>query len=296
MNFAVVATAASIAVLGFAALSPAPAFAKDGPEVKVRHAVARMVVIVEDRTDVAVEIEGGTAGLPRPTVSRHGDEWQIDGELGRRSIRNCQSSASGPARRPGEGASVEVRGHGRINVGVAPLIVVRTPRDVQVTIQEDSAVFGSIGRGATDVSLGNVGCGDWTIANTSGRLEISAAGSGDVWAGTSGGLEINVAGSGDVAAGATRRAEINLAGSGDVNIARVDGPVESNIAGSGDVLVRGGQVTNVEASIAGSGNVNVNARVASVTGSIVGSGDVHVQAAGSVQQNVMGSGRVVVGQ
>jgi hypothetical protein len=150
MNFAVVATAASIAVLGFAAIA-APASAADGPEVHVRYAAARMVVIVEDRADVAVEIEGGTAGLPRPTVTRVGNEVRIDGELGRNPVRNCRSGPA-TARQPGEGASVEVRGHGRIDLSAAPLIVVRTPRNVDVST-EDSAVFGSVGRGANRVEL-----------------------------------------------------------------------------------------------------------------------------------------------
>ena len=294
MNLAVAATAASIVILTLAAAVPAAA--ADGPEVRVRNAVARMVVIVEDRADVAVEIEPGAGGLPAPKVTRRGNELRIDGDLGRNAVRNCQG-ATGPARQPGDGASVEVRRHGRIALSAAPLIVVRTPREVEVNIEQDSAVFGAVGRGARSISLGNVGCGDWTVANTDGRLELSLAGSGDIWAGTSGELEISVAGSGDIAAGATRDLEASVAGSGDVAVARVDGPVEASIAGSGNVLVRGGNVAHVEASIAGSGDVQVNARVASVEGSIVGSGDVRVQAVtGSVSQSSMGSGRVIVGQ
>ena len=293
MNFAVAATAASIVALTLAA---APASAQDGPEVRIRHAVARMVVIVEDRTDVSVEIEPGSGNLPAPKVTRRGDEWRIDGDLGRNAIRNCQG-ASGPARQPGDGASVDVRGKGRIALSAAPLVVVRMPRAVEVNVEEGSAVFGAIGRGTTSVSLGNVGCGDWTIANVNGPVELSLAGSGDIWAGTSSSLEVSLAGSGDVASGATRDLEVSIAGSGNVTASRVDGPVEASIAGSGDVIVRGGDVGRLEASIAGSGDVRVNARVASVEGSIVGSGDVRVQSvAGSVSQSSMGSGRVIVGQ
>ena len=292
MNFAVAATAASIVALTFAA---APASAQDGPEVRVRHAVARMVVIVEHRADVAVEIEQGGSRLPALKVTRRGDEWRIDGDLGRNSVRNCQGGSS-PARQPGDGASVEVRRLGRVALSAAPLIVVRTPRAVDVNIEEGSAVFGAIGRGATSVSLGNVGCGDWTVANVNGPVELSLAGSGDIWAGTSSSLEVSLAGSGDVVSGATRDLEVSIAGSGNVTASRVDGPVEASVAGSGDVLVNGGNVGTVEASIAGSGDVRINARVASVEGSIVGSGDVHVQSvSGSVSQSSMGSGRVIVG-
>ena len=293
MNFAVAATAVSIAALSLVAA--APASAQDGPEVRIRHAVARMVVIVEDRADMAVEIEQGGSSLPAPKVTRRGNEWRIDGDLGRNAVRNCQT-ASGPVRQPGDGASVEVR-RGRIALSDAPLIVVRSPRVVEVNVEEGSAVSGAIGRGATSVSLGNVGCGDWTVANVNGPVELSLAGSGDIWTGTSNSLEVSLAGSGDVTSGATRDLEISIAGSGSVTAGRVDGPVEVSIAGSGDVIVRSGNVGTVEASIAGSGDVRINARVASVEGSIVGSGDVHVQSvAGSVSQSSMGSGRVIVGQ
>ncbi|WGM46883.1 hypothetical protein KOAAANKH_01757 [Brevundimonas sp. NIBR10] len=294
MNFAVVATAASIAALGLIAVAP-PASAKEVPEVQVRHAVARMVVIVEDRTDVAVEIEGGTAGLPRPTVTRRGDEIRIDGELGRNAVRNCEGGAGGPGGQPGQTSSVEVRNHGRVQVSAAPLIVVRTPRQVEVSVSDGSAVFGAVGRGATSISLSNSGCGDWTVANTSGELDVSLAGSGDVWAGDAGSLDVSLAGSGRVSAGATRSLEVAIAGSGSVTARQVDGPVDASIAGSGDVVVRG-DAGRLDASIAGSGSVIVRGRVASIDSSIMGSGDVRAgSVAGSVSQNSVGSGRVRVG-
>jgi len=289
---AILASAASLALLAVAAT---PAAASDGPDVRVKNAVARMVVIVEDRADIAVEIEPGAAGLPAPRVTRRGNDVRIEGELGRGAIRNCEGS-NGPARQPGEGATVQLRRQGRMNMSAAPLIVVRTPRDVDVSI-EGGAVFGAVGRGASSISLGNGGCGDWTVANTDGRLELSLAGSGDMWAGTSGALEVSLAGSGNIATGATRDLEAAIAGSGNITVARVDGPVEASIAGSGNVTVRGGGVGAVEASIAGSGDVRVEARVASVEANVVGSGDVYVQAvSGTVSQSVMGSGRLHIGQ
>lgn len=299
MNFAVAATAASIAILSVAALA-APAFASDGdgPQVRVRHAAARMVVIPENRADIAVEIDGGTGGLTRPTVTTVGSEVRIDGQLGRNAVRQCQGGAHGmPARQPGEGASVEVRGKGRVNLSAAPLIVVRTPLNVRVTVEEGSAVFGAIGRGASAISLGNVGCGDWTVANTTGALELSLAGSGDVWAGSAAGTEVSLAGSGDVGVGAVQALSVSIAGSGNVTAARVAGPLEANIAGSGDVTVRGDVTGSVEANIAGSGDVSVGGVAGSVAASIMGSGDVAARAVtGSVSQSTMGSGRVHIGR
>jgi hypothetical protein len=313
MNFAVAATAASIAVLGVCALAPAPAFAKDGPEVIVRHAVARMVVIVEDRQDIAVEIEGGTAGLPRPTVSRRGGDVRIDGDLGRNPTRQCAAGSS-QAPQPGQGASVEVRDRGRVDLSAAPLIVVRTPRRVDVEI-EDGAVFGAVGRGATSVGVSNGGCGHWTIANVAGPLALSIEGSGDMRAGTSTKLAANIMGSGDIFAGATgdvaanimgsgdmvigagRALDANIMGSGDMRLARVDGPVSANIMGSGNIVVASGRASNLSASIPGSGDIDFRGQAGPISASIMGSGDVRVASSnGPISQSTMGSGRVRIGQ
>src|SRR5690606_10357468 len=106
------------------------------------------------------EIERGRADLPVPTVRQRGDRIEVDGNLPRRAIRSCRSGRLGTPM-PGEGASVEVRGTGRVDLSDAPLIIVHTPRDVDLGVQ--GAVFGAIGRGATNVDFGNGGCGDWTI-------------------------------------------------------------------------------------------------------------------------------------
>lgn len=290
------------AVIAAVAVMAAPAFAKpgDGPEVEIDHAVARVAVIVEDRTDVAVEVEQGTSGLPAITVSRVGNEVRIDGGLRRQGFLNrsdgigeCRSSPDS-ARRPGDGASVEVRDHGRISVADAPLIVIRTPRHVDVSAS--GAVFGSVGRGATAVNLGIAGCGNWNVANTGGPVSVSIGGSGDVRAGTSTALDISIGGSGSVTAGATRGLDIAIGGSGDVTVARIDGPMEVAIAGSGDVLIRDGSSPDVSVSIAGSGDVNFGGVARDVDVSIAGGGDVTIaRATGSVSRSIVGSGDIRIG-
>jgi hypothetical protein len=286
--------AVSTALAATFAFAAAPAAAKE-PEVRVRHAAARMVVIVEDRADVAVEIEHGTLGLPAVTVTRVGDEVRIDGNLGRNAIRNCRSGPA-DASQPGQGATVEVRDHGRVDLSAAPLIVVRTPATVDVSVENGAAVFGSVGRGATSVSLGNTGCGDWTVANVDGPLNLSIAGSGSIRTGTSSSLSASIAGSGDVAAGATNDLTASIAGSGDVVAASVRGSVEANIAGSGNVAVRSGNVGAVEANIVGSGDISIAGRAASVEANVMGSGDIRVAGVdGAVSTHAMGSGRVRIG-
>jgi len=289
---------ASAAVL--AALA-GPALANPGPEVDIRHAVARVAVIVEDRADIAVEVEQGTSGLPALTVTRDGANVRVDGGLRRRGlmggngsdIRNCTAGPANAAR-PGDGASVEVRDIGRINLSDAPLIVIRTPR--QVNVDASGAVFGSIGRGAASVEIGTSGCGLWNVANTEGPVSINVSGSGDIRAGTSTALETSISGSGSVTGGATQSLDVSVSGAGDVLVARIDGPAEISIAGSGDVIVRAGTAAKLSISIAGAGDVEFGGVAGDVDVSIAGAGDVSIaRATGSVSRSIVGAGDVRIG-
>lgn len=293
LSAAAAAAAATLAAAG-------PVLAKS-PQVEIEHAVARVVVIVEDRADIGVEIEQGSSRLPPLRVERRGDEVRIDGGLGRRvaglrvgdSIRDCRS---GPDRtRPGQGASVEVRDIGRVNLEDAPLIVIRSPRNVN--IDAGGAVYGSIGRGATSVDMGNGGCGDWVIANTDGPVDASVGGSGDVMVGTTRSLEVSLAGSGDLTAGATGGLDLSLAGSGGAAIAEVNGDTDISIAGSGEVAVRRGRSPNLDISIAGSGDIDFGGTAGDVSVSIAGSGDIRIaEATGSVSRSIVGSGDIHIGR
>lgn len=268
--------------------------AAQAQDVQIENAVARVIVLVEDRSDVAVEIERGRADLPVPTVRRSGDRIEVDGNLPRRAIRNCRSGPDS-ARQPGEGASVDLRDIGRVNLSEAPLIVVRTPRKVEVAAS--GAVFGTIGRGASDVEFGNAGCGDWTIASVTGTLDLSLAGSGDAVVGSSDRLKVGIGGSGNVRAGATRDLEVGIAGSGDVEVAGVNGPVELGVAGSGDLLVRGGAAPRMKISVAGSGDVEFRGTVGDLDVSVAGSGDVRVhEVTGRVSRAIIGSGDIRIGR
>lgn len=294
MKLAIAAAAVLAALAG-------PAFARSGPEVDIRYAVARVAVIVEDRTDISVEVEQGTSGLPAVTVTRDGANVRIDGGLRRRGLlgangsglRNCRS---GPvtAARPGDGASVEVRDVGRVNLADAPMIVIRTPR--QVDVDASGAVFGSVGRGATSVELGNSGCGGWNVANTAGPVSLSLSGSGDIRVGTSTALDTSISGAGSVTAGATRGLEVSLSGAGDVVVARLDGPAEISISGAGDVSVRAGTAPSLSISIAGVGDVDFAGVAGDVDVSLAGAGDVRIaRATGSVSRSIAGVGDIRIG-
>ena len=121
--------AASAGAVALAAAAPAAA-----QSVEIKDAVARVVVIVEDRADVAVSVEAGAADLPALRLRREGDRTVVDGGLAERRfgvrqsrIRECRSGPDGAAE-PGQGATVEVRGMGRVQVSQAPRVIIGTPR------------------------------------------------------------------------------------------------------------------------------------------------------------------------
>lgn len=268
--------------------------AAEAGEVRIRDAVARVVVVPEaGRSQIDVEIVPGASGLAPLRVTRHGDDVRIEGDT--RRIRNCRRGGGDPVS-PTElpdDVTVTVTGRGVVRLADAPMVTIRTPLDVDISA--GGAVWGAIGR-ASRVELGAGGCGDWTVANVDGDLSIAVGGSGNVRTGTARNLEVSIGGSGDVRTGAVRAAEVSIGGSGDVSIASVDGPVEVAIGGSGDVVIRGGRATTLEVAIAGSGEVTLNGEAGSVEASIVGSGDVNVASVtGRIDRTVLGSGRVNVG-
>nr|WP_295108239.1 DUF2807 domain-containing protein [uncultured Caulobacter sp.] len=256
------------------------------PSVKIRDAVARVVVIPENRSDVKVEFLTTNASLPLE-VSKNGDETVVDGNLRMNRINGCNS-------RDGK-VWVKVRGVGQVSYDNFPQIAVRVPMDVKV--KAGGAVFGSVGR-SNSVELANAGCGDWTVANIKGALKLDQAGSGDAKAGSAGSAEINLAGSGDISTQAiSGDLEINIAGSGNVSSASIAGKLDGNIMGSGNITVAGGRARSVDVNVAGSGDVDFRGEADTVDVSVAGSGDVRIaKVNGPVKKHVAGSGDVIIGQ
>ena len=272
------------AAIAAAAVAMTAAGAANAASVEIKDAVARVVVIPEDRSDVKVEMLTTHPDLPLQVRSM-GGKWIIDGDLGRR-IRDCNV-------REGR-ISVRVANLGDIAYDAMPQVVIRTPRDAHVTA--GGAVFGSIGKTAS-LDFANAGCGDWTVANIAGKLSVSEAGSGDVNVGSAGEAAIRIAGSGDVHTQAVAgRLDVAVAGSGDVGVAAVNGPAKVRVAGSGDVRIGGGRAPSLEVTIAGSGDVRMDGEVGDLEAQIVGSGDVSVRrVTGAVKKQIMGSGGVTIG-
>lgn len=258
--------------------------AANAATVEVKDAVARVVVIPEDRQDIKVEFLTTNPSLPLQVRSL-GGKTIVDGNLDRK-IKNCHG---------GDGkARVYVAGVGDIAYDDMPQVVVRMPKDAK--IEAGGAVFGSVGKTAS-LELSNAGCGDWTVGNVAGKMNINVAGSGDTNTGASGEAMLRVAGSGDVRAQAVNGGlEVSVAGSGDISVTSISGPLTVKVAGSGDVNIRSGKATEMNASIAGSGNVDFGGVAGSLKAKIAGSGDVHVKSVtGEVSKVIVGSGNVSVG-
>lgn len=274
----------SAPILFALAATVVPVAAVAAPSIEIKDAVARVIVVPEARDDIRVDIVGKNPALPLK-ITVNGDKVVVDGDLERR-VQACRGE--------GEGASVRVDRQGEIAYRDMPQLVVRTPRDVQISAS--GAVYGVIGRSAS-IDLAKGGCGDWTIANVIGKLKISQAGAGETRIGQIGEGHLRVAGSGSIRTAAVRNGlKVDIAGSGDVASASVSGPYTISIAGSGDVRAAAGRVTEMTVNIAGSGDIDFRGVADKLKARIAGAGDIRVrEVRGETSRAVMGSGKVIIG-
>jgi hypothetical protein len=259
--------------------------ARAAPSLQIRGAAARVTIVPERRSDVQVLILRANSRLPL-RVRASGGHVQITGDVNRR-VRACGG--------PGQAMGVDLWGRGPIAWNALPVLVVRMPPDVRVSVGD--AVFGAIGRSAS-VDFTNQGCGDWAIANVRGRLRLDQAGAGVSRAGVATSADLSVAGSGRIATRAIAGGLTAVSsGSGDIQVGGISGPVDVRVAGTGDISILGGRATHMEVSIAGSGDVRMSGSAQTLTAAVTGSGEVvaaHV--AGKVVRRVFGPGAVRIGR
>lgn len=286
-----------------AAAVAAPVFAAEPPRLQVDHAAARLVVIPENRADIAYTIQPGRSSLPAIQMRREGDKLILDGGLGggfgRSRVRGCDTYSAGHTVNDREvwkldlGKSVRIDGIGSVKVADLPVITAHVPMDARIAAGE--AVFGEVGP-TRSLSLGSGGCGDWKVADVQGLVHVGLGGSGSVHLQRAGSGDFSIGGSGNVFIASTGEMHVNIGGSGNVKVGAVNGPLNANIGGSGNVVVEGGESPKISANIAGSGDVVFKGTAGAVAASIVGSGDVNVrQVTGPISKTVMGSGGVHVG-
>lgn len=253
------------------------------PSVEVRRAAARVIVIPEARRDITVTVRPGRR-LPL-RVSHFAGRTYVDGDVGRR-VRGCRMVAGSPV--------VSILGLGDVTFEDLPQVIIHVPMDVRLGVGE--AVFGSIGRSST-LQFANAGCGDWTVANVSGRMEISQVGSGDTHTGSAGGALLRISGSGNISTQSIQGGLTAVsAGSGNIKAASVAGAMDVRVVGPGDVRAAEGAVTLMKVNIAGAGDVEFGGVAQSLDASIVGSGGVRVaHVTGAVSRHLLGAGTVHIG-
>jgi len=259
--------------------------ASAAPAVEINHAVARVIVSPEARSDISVEVVRSNPRLPI-RVSTFLGRTYVDGGLAGYRVRGCRGPVASP--------SAFVLGVGEVGPDAMPQLVVHTPMDARVSA--GGAVFGQVGRTAS-LELANAGCGDWQVGNVRGRMTVNVAGSGSVGTGMAAAATLRVAGAGSIVThDVAGPVEAMNVGSGDIDVASVQGAFKARIAGSGHVKVAGGHASAMQASIAGSGDIALQGVADSLSASVVGSGDVRVlKVIGPVHKAVVGSGDVRIG-
>lgn len=194
--------------------------------VALEEIAAVLTIIAEDRDDVAVEYQAAR-GLPAARAYVSGDTLVIDGGLNL-DEHPCTErfSANGVARLPTVG---------NFRASDLPRLVVRTPRQIDVTV--GGAVLATVGPSAGGY-VSSHGCGDMTIAQASGSLDASLMGFGDVEiADQTAPLRASLYGLGDMRIGRTADAELNLIGVGDLDAKASSGSVKGFLQGTGNLQI-----------------------------------------------------------
>lgn len=247
--------------------------------IRLRHVAARVVVTAEDRTDVSVEIDN-PGGAPTPTISLEEGRLTVDGHL-RGRVESCSDTGA------------ELRGYGFVAHERMPLITIRTPRRVDLSVS--GAGTTEIGA-SQELDLSMSGCAHANAADVAGAASIDLNGTGHVQVAGAQEANVDLNGSGSVrveTARAGASAEVN--GSGQVTFANVTGSLNLENRGSGGMEVLAGAVTDADIELFGSGQATINAPIQALTVSIFGSGDVEAPVTvGSLDADIFGSGDIRV--
>ncbi len=267
-----------------AGLAAAAGSAAHAASVELKDAVVRVTVIPEARSDVKVEITQANPRLPL-TVRTEGDRTVVDGGLWHR-IRDCNGNHDRPR--------VRVRDVGEVSAEEMPQIVIRTPKEVELS--SSGAVVGSIGRSG-GVSLRNSGCSRWTIADVTGAATIHESGAGSIRMGAADRLEVRISGAAHVHATQVRQAlDAVLSGAGGINVDQVSGTVTTQVSGVGHINLEGGRTASMRAAVSGMGGVDFGGQTDSLDASISGMGGIRVkQVNGPLRKSVSGMGHVSIG-
>jgi len=275
-----------LAIALFAAASAlcAAGAAAAAPSVEIKDAVARVIVVPEDRADVKVEMITTNGALPLE-VRTMGSQTLISGNLAHR-ITDCRTRGDHP--------SAYVRGVGDIHYENMPQVVIHTPK--AVSVETNGAVYGTVGRSGS-IDLNNSGCSAWTLADVAGDVTLRASGAGSVRMGSAGHLKADLSGAGGLHATSVRQGlDAALSGAGSVTIENLAGPMKADVSGAGHIKIEQGHATTMQASVSGVGSVDFGGDAQTLNASISGFGGIRVKAvSGNVSKSVSGIGHVTIG-
>jgi hypothetical protein len=253
------------------------------PGIEIRDAVARVVVIPEDRSDVKVETLTTNRDLPLE-IRQDGAGVVIDGHL-RHRIRDCHASGDRPW--------TSVRGVGRVDYKDMPQVVIHAPK--AVTMESNGAVVGSIGRSAS-LDIDNSGCSAWTVADVAGQAVLRDSGVGAIRMGQAQRLEVHLSGVTNVHATRVSALDASLSGTGGLTLNELNGPMEARVSGAGHIKVLQGNAGAVRAAISGVGGIDFGGQAQSLDAQISGIGGIRVKSVtGAVTKSVSGIGHVTIG-
>jgi len=246
------------------ALLAGPANAKDAPTLTIEHFIGTIDMRTGDYDKITVTDADGA-----PVTRTQGGVTINGGETLKNT--NCKKSSASVKISVGNWRWNKRKGSYK-NLNEYPSLKITAPKNTHLVIDK-AVIFGNVGNiGSADIRLQS--CGDFDLADISGRIDLRIAGSGDISMGNAGIGDIRIAGSGNFTALDMEQVKTSIAGSGDVHIGNVSGSVEARIAGSGDA-----EFDNVGGDFnyrgAGSGNLDV--------GDIDGNADITTAGSGNVE-------------
>ena len=212
-------------------------------ELRIDNAIARVKVIPEARSGIAVGVQQGKSGPPL-RITRAGASVVIDGQepqAGFSFVPQWLSRWFRKDRCPAEAPGV-------------PMVTAHVPMNTRVSIS--GAISGEIG-GTTTLSFNARGCGDWRLGPVERQLVIDTSSTGRIRAAKVGGtLAIHSSGSGGIAidSGHIPTARIILLGPGGVSHKGSMGGLFAEVKSSGVIKVK--EIYGlVDAEVVGSGDV-----------------------------------------
>lgn len=240
------------------------AFADEAASLKITNFIGTLDISVAPGP---ITINGEKAG----TVSGGKYSKHIDGNETLQSV-NCRRSKGNIQLSLG-GWNWNKRVGGYKNLNDYPKLEITIPEGTNLALSK-SVVFGQVGDlGSADLAISS--CGELSMGNVDGLLDLRVSGSADVTAGNIGEAKVRISGSGDLDAGEMGASVIRVSGSGDIHTDSITGPAKITLTGSGDV-----EIGTLTGDLAYEGRGSSNLSIEELSGRVSirqsGSGDVDI--------------------